>query len=103
MGKFYKPKEPGWVHPGTGRVAVLASDYADSDFNGEGVAYWYNEDADVMGYECWTMIDGIDPHVSGGSWDVWFVHGAYKTVGPAMTIFVTKKVAEELAKAKHNN
>lgn len=46
MPKYPKPKEPGYVCPKTGRVAVLVGELADSDLNGDAPAYMLNEAAE---------------------------------------------------------
>lgn len=47
-----EPKQPGYVCPTTGRVAVLVKDYADSDLNGDASAYWFNPEAEGW---AWTL------------------------------------------------
>ncbi len=94
---FPAPKKPGYVCPTTGRVAVLVSDLAESDLNGDAPAYYYDEVADDMGLEAWRLVEGIDPHVKGGSFDVCFASGCYKTVGPQMTVFLSASDAARLA------
>ena len=43
MPKFPEPKKPGYVCLKTGRVAVLVSDLAKSDLNGDAPAYYYDQ------------------------------------------------------------
>ena len=61
MPKFPQPKAPGYVHPTTGRVAVLVADLADSDLNGDAPAYFYNEEAEDMGLAHEARADQADP------------------------------------------
>lgn len=49
MVKRNQPYLPGYICPTTGRVAVLVRDYANSDLNGDAVAYWYSADAEEFG------------------------------------------------------
>ena len=46
MPKFPQPKAPGYVHPTTGRVAVLVAELAASDLNGDVPAYFYSVEAE---------------------------------------------------------
>lgn len=100
MPKFPAPKAPGYVHPTTGRVAVLVADLADSDLNGDAPAYFYNEEAEDMGLDAWRLVEGIDPHTNGQGFDVCFASGTYKTVGLQMTVFLSAADAARLAAEK---
>ncbi|EDP8962423.1 DUF2761 domain-containing protein [Pseudomonas aeruginosa] len=95
-----EPKQPGYVCPTTGRVAVLVKDYADSDLNGDAPAYWFNPDAEGWGMDPWRLVEGVDPHTQGSSMDVCFANGSSKTVGPLMTFFLSAKDAARLAALK---
>ncbi|ELM8940425.1 DUF2761 domain-containing protein [Escherichia coli] len=92
-----EPKQPDYVCPMTGRVAVLVKDYADSDLNGDAPAYWFNPEAEGWGMDPWKLVEGVDPHAQGSSMDVCFADGSSKTVGPLMTFFLTKADAARLA------
>jgi len=94
------PKAPGYVCPRTGRVAVLVADLADSDLNGDVSAYWLDQEADELGMDPWRLVEGFDHHVTGGSLDVCFASGAFQTVGPHMTVFLTAADAARLAELK---
>lgn len=100
MPKFPQPKAPGFVHPATGRVAVLVGDLADSDLNGDVPAYFYSEEAEGLGFDPWRVIEGIDAHTGGQDFDVCFACGTYRTVGPLMTVFLSAADAARLAAEK---
>ncbi|WP_050570532.1 DUF2761 domain-containing protein [Xanthomonas arboricola] len=97
MKKQTLPYTPGFVEPNTGRVAVLVRDYAASDLNGDAPAYWYSREIGAWGLDPWRLVDGVDPHVAGGSFDVCFANGNTTTVGPLMTIFLQAEHAQQLA------
>ncbi|MBV6831312.1 DUF2761 domain-containing protein [Xanthomonas euvesicatoria] len=97
MEKQTLPYSPGFVEPTTGRVAVLVRDYAASDLNGDAPAYWYSPKIGEWGLDPWRLVDGVDPHVAGGSFDVCFANGSTTTVGPLMTIFLRADHAQQLA------
>lgn len=88
--------EQGYVEPNTGRVAVLASEFAASDLNGDAAAYTYNEEAVEFGLDPWRVVEGIDPHVGSDKMDLWFASGSMKTVGPDALIFVKEQHAAQL-------
>lgn len=96
--KFVKHGEVGHVDSRTGRVAVSVVDFCNSDLNGNVPAYIFNSEADEFGLDPWSMIDGVDAHVAGGSWDIWsaFGFGWSTTVGPLFTIYVSAKDAARL-------
>lgn len=100
MPKFPQPKAPGFVHLATGRVAVLVSDLADSDLNGDVPAYFYSEEAEGLGFDPWRVVEGIDAHKGGNDFDVCFDSGTYRTVGPLMTVFLSAADAARLAAEK---
>lgn len=87
---------PGHVDPETGRVAVLVGDYAHSDLNGDVYAYWYETEAVAHGMDPWRLVDGIDPDVRGGTFDVWFANGTAKSVSARRTVYLTAKDAAQL-------
>lgn len=60
------------------------------------VAYWYNPQAEEFGVDPWRLVEGVDPHTHGGSFDVLFANGSFKTVGPLMTFYVSAKDAARL-------
>lgn len=93
------PAPVGHICPHTGRVAVLVQDYANSDLNGDVTAYWYNAEAAGFGLDPWRLVEGVDPHTNGGSFDVCFVNGTFKTVGPLMTFYLTAGDAARLQEA----
>lgn len=103
MPKFPQPKAPGYVHPTTGRVAVLVADLAASDLNGDVPAYFYSEEAEGLGFDPWRLVEGIDAHTSGQDFDVCFDSGTYRTVGPLMTVFLSAADAARLAAEKANS
>nr|ABM06191.1 KleF [Comamonas testosteroni CNB-1] len=88
MKKQTLPYPPGFVEPTTGRVAVLVREYAASDLNGDAPAYWYSAQSEEWGLDPWRLVEGVHPHVHGGSFDVCFASGGTRTVGPLMTFFV---------------
>lgn len=100
MPKFPQPKTPGYVHPATGRVAVLVSELADSDLNGDAPAYFYSAQDEGLGFDPWRLVEGIDADTSGQNFDVRFANGTYRTVGPLMTIFLSAADAARLVAAK---
>lgn len=51
-------------------------------------AYWYNPEAAADGFDPWALIEGIDPHIRDGQYDVLFVKGTYRTVSGDQTIYV---------------
>ena len=75
MKKQTLPYPPGFVEPNTGRVAVLVREYAASDLNGDAPAYWYSAQSEEWGLDPWRLVEGVDPHVHGGSFDVCFASG----------------------------
>lgn len=97
MSRYQEPKQPGYVCPQTGRVAVLVSTFAASELNGDASAYLFNQDAEDMHLEPWRMIEGVDAQLNGETFEIWFSDGGFKTVGPRMTIFVSSKDAGRLA------
>lgn len=97
MAKQTLPYPPGFVEPITGRVAVLVREYAASDLNGDAPAYWYSAQSEEWGLDPWRVVEGVDPHVHGGSFDVCFASGGTRTVGPLMTFFVSAAHAQQLA------
>nr|CDG15369.1 FIG00467107: hypothetical protein [Yersinia pestis 16/95] len=100
MAKQTLPYPPGFVEPTTGRVAVLVREYADSDLNGDAPAYWYSAQSEEWGLDPWRLVEGVDPHVGGGSFDVCFSSGDTRTVGPLMTFFLSAAHAAQLIDAK---
>lgn len=88
--------QPGYVHARTKRVAVSAGDFAKSTLNGDVSAYWFNENADKMNLDPWTLVEGVDPHLDGERLDVWFANGCMKTVGYSAILFLSAKDAEML-------
>lgn len=100
MAKQPLPYPPGFVEPTTGRVAVLVREYADSDLNGDAPAYWYSAQSEEWGLDPWRLVEGVDPHVGGGSFDVCFASGGTRTVGPLMTFFLSATHAAQLIDAK---
>ncbi|HEY9269348.1 MULTISPECIES: DUF2761 domain-containing protein [Burkholderiales] len=88
MTKMLRPYPLGYVCPNTGRVAVLVRAYADSDLNGDAPAYWYSQKSEEWGLDPWKLVEGVDPHAAGGSYDICFANGSVSTVGPLMTIFL---------------
>ena len=96
MAKQTLPYPPGFVEPTTGRVAVLVREYADSDLNGDAPAYWYSAQSEEWGLDPWRLVEGVDPHVGGGSFDVCFASGSSRTVGPLMTFFLSAADAARL-------
>lgn len=100
MAKQTLPYPPGFVEPTTGRVAVLVREYAHSDLNGDAPAYWYSAQSEGWGLDPWRLVEGVDPHVDGASFDVCFASGGTRTVGPLMTFFVSAEHAQRLAVAR---
>lgn len=98
MSKYTAPNAPGYVCPKTGRIAVLAADFACSDLNGEAPAYLFNAEADSYGLDGWKLIEGVDPHTTGSSMDIWGAGDWVRTVGPNFTIFVDAKNAALISK-----
>ena len=96
MKKQTMPYPPGFVEPNTGRVAVLVRDYAASDLNGDAPAYWYSAQSEEWGLDPWRLVEGVDPHTSGGQFDVCFANGSSRTVGPLMTFFMSAADAARL-------
>lgn len=91
-----QPNTVGAIDCETGRVCVLVADYAASGLNGDAPAYWYSADAASFCMDPWALIDGIDPHVSGQQFDVWFASGSCKTVGRDAVLYLAAKHAESL-------
>lgn len=90
-------KEPGFVCPKTGRVAVRISDFAASDLNGDSSAYLFSQEADDMGLDPWRAIEGVDAHLKGEAFDIWFADRGFKTAGPQSSVFVSAADARRLA------
>lgn len=92
--------QPGDVCAVTGRVAVLATEFADSDLNGDAFAYWYSPKCDSWGMDPWRKIDSIDRHTNSVSMDVIFADGGTKVIGPRRCIHVSAKHAAILQAAR---
>jgi hypothetical protein len=101
MTLYSEHKEPGYVCPRTGRVAVSVPAFVASDLNGDAAAYFYSQQAEDMNLDPWRMIEGIDAHINGESFEIWFADGGFKTVGPRTTIFVRKADAAQLIDLHH--
>lgn len=87
--KSYYPHPDGYIHPSTGRVAVLVRDFEASTLNGEVPAYALNQEAEEMGVECWRTIDVVNHTTEGGmSFSLGMVDGREMYVGPAYTIYL---------------
>lgn len=91
------PNTPGAVDFDTGRVCVLVRDYAGSDLNGDAAAYWWIEHASSFGGDPWALVEGIDPHMDGQHFDVWFASGKCLTVTPGATLYLSAADAAKLA------
>lgn len=96
MSLYQEPKQPGYVCPHTGRVAVLISTFAASELNGDVAAYLFSQDAEDMHLEPWRMIDGVDAQLNGETFEIWFADGGFKTVASCVTVFISGKDAERL-------
>ena len=96
MTKMQRPYPPGYVCPSTGRVAVLVRAYADSDLNGDAPAYCYSQKSEEWGLDPWKLVEGVDPHAAGGSYDICFANSSTSTVGPLMTFFLSAADAARL-------
>lgn len=92
----------GFKDPKTGRVAVLVGCYAASDLNGDAPAYWYSRKAEEWGGDPWKLVEVVDPHINGESFDILFSNGVTSKVGPAMTIFLNAADAACLSMAGQN-
>ncbi|QSQ54852.1 DUF2761 domain-containing protein (plasmid) [Xanthomonas translucens pv. undulosa] len=44
--------------------------HAASDLNCDAPAYWYSAQSEEWGLDPWRLVEGVDPHVHGGSFDV---------------------------------
>lgn len=89
------PVAPGYIDAATGRVALSLKEFHDlgADITG----YWLNESAEELHLECWAMVEGLDPHVNGKGYDVWFANGQMIEVAIDSTrcIFVSGKEANK--------
>lgn len=69
--------EIGHVCPRTNRrcieVSLFFAEYCDEE-NG----YTYDPEMAACGLEPWRRIDGVDAHVRGTSFDIWYADGGYK-------------------------
>ena len=81
-------------------TCLLVREYAASDLNGDAPAYWYSAQSEEWGLDPWRLVEGVDPHVGGGSFDVCFASGGTRTVGPLMTFFLSAAHAAQLIDAK---
>lgn|SRR5690606_36844000 len=98
MSQYQEPKQPGYVCARTGRVAVLVATFAASELNGSTAAYLFDQDAeDAMQPEAWRTVEGVDGHLNGERYDIWFTDGGYLTVAPRMTIFIESRDARRLS------
>ena len=95
-----RPNQVGHIDWQTERVCVLAADYAASDLNGDASAYWYSPDARDMGLDPWALVEGVDPHTDGRSFDIWFANGACKQVGVDAVLYLAEKDAAALNAAE---
>jgi len=87
----------GYVCPSTGRVAVSVAELAESDLNGDITAYWLNENAELFGLDGWRTVEGIDPHVDGTEFDIWFESGDSITVKADALVYLRWSDAQRLA------
>jgi len=77
-----------------GRMPVTVAEYASVPgyMDNDVPAYKYDAEARELGLECWRLIDGIDAHIGGGMFDIWFANGNKpKTVNGGYVIYVAQK------------
>lgn len=79
--------------PKTGRrVITIAQWNARPDNMVDYSAYWFDTEAEACGFEPWRIIDEVDPHTSGGLFDVWFRNGKCRpNVSGDQQIYVSPK------------
>jgi len=87
----------GYVCPSTGRVAVSVAELAESDLNGDVTAYFLDENAELFGLDGWRTVEGIDPHVDGTEFDIWFESGDSITVKADALVYLRWSDASRLA------
>ena len=73
------------------RVPMTVERFAASDLNGWRNAYWFSDDAYDFGLDPWAAVEGVDPHVDGVHYDVWFESGKTITVPGRVQLFVPAK------------
>lgn len=86
----------GYTCPITGRVAVRVAELANSDLNDDITAYWLDENAELFGLDAWRTVEGIDPHVDGSAFDIWFGGSGSKTVKADALVYLRWSDAKRL-------
>lgn len=78
--------------PATGRRVVTVAQWDKRpDTLIDTSAYWFSTDAEEMGMDPWSVIDGIDKHTEGAGFDAWFANGQMKVVTGDQRIYVAAK------------
>lgn len=81
----------------TGRRRITVAQWANRpDDLVDEYAYYFNPEAEAMGLECWRLVEGIDPHIRRGLYDIDFANGTYCTVEDCFPLYVTADHAEAL-------
>lgn len=100
METIHPKRQAGDTCPTTGRVAVTVADLADSNLNGDVTAYWLDENADFFGLDPWRTVEGIDKHLDGSGFDVWYAGGGSRKVAGDALIYLRWPDAQRLSMAK---
>ena len=82
------------------RVPMTVEAFAASDLNGWRNAYWFSDDAEDFGADPWAVVEGVDPHVDGVHYDVWFESGKTITVPGRVELFISKRHLSEASEAR---
>lgn len=95
----HTPDVPGYIHWETNRVALSLQQF--HDLGADVTGYLYSREADAFGMEAWRSVEGLDAHVSGGGFDLWFASGDSIELkgGSAQLIFVPQSLLDSCALA----
>lgn len=80
------------VHRPTQRRAVTVAAWAKRpDYLLDAAAYWFRPDSEALGLDPWRVIDGVDAHMTGDAFDVWFASGTCaENIPGEKTIYVSE-------------
>lgn len=83
---------PDNARPIDGRMPITVAEWdARPDALVDSSAYWHNADALDYGGDPWRVIEGVDKHAQGDSYDVWFASGTQRTADAGQVIYIAAK------------
>lgn len=75
--------------PSTGRrVVTIAQWDKRPDALIDTCAYWFSKEAYECSMDPWSVVDGVDKHVDGAGFDVWFASGQMKAAAGTQQLYV---------------